>query len=247
MTINQTNYLFVSKLSAFNLDKEHTHSGGCNGQNSNDLVAGETGKTTGCSECTACDVSPEEAPNQIKPTEQVPRIVVNPPADNQNVYSSDYNSYSSDSDVDDSDSSDSSDDANTDVGADNEYDYDSYDSEPLPEDLEMEIEANWAFWSSWSTCDVECSANGNTGSQSRKRECTYDDGSPAQVGQGNCNVGSDIKLRPCNPTPPPCSKWAEWGYWSRCSTSCGGGIRQRQRSCMYGGRCDGEKEQVQQW
>lgn len=97
------------------------------------------------------------------------------------------------------------------------------------------------FWGEWSSCDTECSRGGEPGSQTRKRECVYEDQSPAPVGTGLCTHGQDVEFRECEPTPPPCSKWASWGFWSRCSTSCGAGRRTRNRSCLYGGKCQGPK------
>ena len=59
------------------------------------------------------------------------------------------------------------------------------------------------------------------------------------IGTGSCTHGNDVTYRNCEPTPPPCSKWASWGFWSQCSQTCGAGVRNRQRSCLYGGKCPG--------
>ena len=124
---------------------------------------------SGCSQCPQCDISPEEAPENLpaEPTD-VPLIVVNPPDDDQadnQIYSSDYNSYDDSGVSDDSDNSNDGLIRNADYNS--GYDYDSDDMQPPLDNFEPEIEANWAYWSSWSTCDVECSANGNTGTQEK--------------------------------------------------------------------------------
>ena len=96
------------------------------------------------------------------------RAHINPPDDDQadnQIYSSDYNSYDDSGVSDDSDNSNDGLPRNADYNS--GYDYDSDDIPPPVDDFEPEIEANWAYWSSWSTCDVECSANGNTGTQEK--------------------------------------------------------------------------------
>ena len=37
--------------------------------------------------------------------------------------------------------------------------------------------------------------------------------------------------------------WSGWGSWSVCNYTCGGGIRQRTRSCRGGTSCVGKREE----
>ena len=39
------------------------------------------------------------------------------------------------------------------------------------------------------------------------------------------------------------SAWSKWGAWSECSYSCGGGIRQRSRTCRGGTNCVGLRQE----
>ena len=130
------------------------------------------------------------------------------------------------------------------TASDNSYEY----NEAIEDDESLAEDAEWSYWSSWSNCDVECSNNGNPGSQWRKRGCKYvTDDTQAQIGTGSCTPGGNVEFRECEPTPPPCSKWAEWGFWTECSSSCGAGQRRRERACMYGGVCEGEKIELENW
>ncbi|XP_058256951.1 ADAMTS-like protein 3 isoform X1 [Hemibagrus wyckioides] len=79
----------------------------------------------------------------------------------------------------------------------------------------------------WSTCSASC---GNKGSQSRKVHCVSDSGQ--MMPPSSCqHLPKPFSLtRPCNLHDCPPS----WGstVWSKCSTSCGRGFRQRRVSCQ---------------
>ncbi|KAK3562516.1 hypothetical protein QTP86_034766 [Hemibagrus guttatus] len=79
----------------------------------------------------------------------------------------------------------------------------------------------------WSTCSASC---GNKGSQSRKVHCVSDNGQ--MMPPLSCqHLPKPFSLtRPCNLHDCPPS----WGstVWSKCSTSCGRGFRQRRVSCQ---------------
>ena len=94
---------------------------------------------------------------------------------------------------------------------------------------------SYTEWSEWTDCTAECGG----GSKSKIRECvetTLRKKDLFCIGPGNA---SDT----CNETP--CPMWTTWSDWSECSTTCGGGKRQRARECAHpqfrNGRavCDG--------
>nr|XP_054769474.1 hemicentin-1-like [Lytechinus pictus] len=84
------------------------------------------------------------------------------------------------------------------------------------------VDGVFGSWSIWSTCTVSCGG----GQQSRTRICT----GPLHGGQP-CEGRTDQTIR-CNTEQCPVhGNWSDWDVWGVCSTMCGGGIRQRFRSC----------------
>ena len=55
--------------------------------------------------------------------------------------------------------------------------------------------------------------------------------------ESNRNTGDDTEMERC--VMPACNQWTDWTEWSRCSASCGGGQRTRQRVCRNGHKCTG--------
>ncbi|XP_030853395.1 hemicentin-1 isoform X1 [Strongylocentrotus purpuratus] len=84
------------------------------------------------------------------------------------------------------------------------------------------VDGVWGSWSIWSTCTVSCGG----GQQTRTRTCT----GPLHGGQP-CEGRSEQTIR-CNAEQCPVhGNWSDWDVWGICSAMCGGGIRQRFRSC----------------
>lgn len=123
-------------------------------------------------------------------------------------------------------------------------------------------------WTAWSACSVTC----GLGSLFRQRDILRD-----ALPGGSCG-GAQFDSRACFPQAcpglyagPTCialwgntvfdnmspsllpvhGHWSEWTEWSKCDALCGGGVRQRNRTCSApppknGGRdCEGMTRQSQ--
>ncbi|XP_068091514.1 SCO-spondin-like isoform X2 [Hyperolius riggenbachi] len=78
-------------------------------------------------------------------------------------------------------------------------------------------------WSEWGPCSVSCGG----GHRWRSRSCT-------ERGPEGASCGNEVReVEECNKDPCPAScVISEWSAWSDCSTSCGGGISERNRTVL---------------
>uniref|UniRef100_A0A087Y443 SCO-spondin n=1 Tax=Poecilia formosa TaxID=48698 RepID=A0A087Y443_POEFO len=97
-------------------------------------------------------------------------------------------------------------------------------------------------WTAWSGCSVTC----GLGSLFRQRDILRD-----ALPGGSCG-GAQFDSRACFPRACPVhGHWSAWTEWSECDALCGGGVRQRSRTCSApppknGGRdCEGMTRQSQ--
>ncbi|XP_027059146.1 coadhesin-like isoform X4 [Pocillopora damicornis] len=106
------------------------------------------------------------------------------------------------------------------------------------------VDGNWGQWGAWNTCSKTC----KEGKQSRTRAC---DSPKPQYGGKKCD-GESGQTQVCNKNIP-CpvdGNWGEWGAWTTCSKSCGGGEHSRKRFCnspaaAHGGKkCEGAFRQI---
>ncbi|XP_060560139.1 A disintegrin and metalloproteinase with thrombospondin motifs adt-2-like [Ruditapes philippinarum] len=87
--------------------------------------------------------------------------------------------------------------------------------------------AEWNDWSTWSACSASC---GN-GVRTRQRTCM------GGVCEGAEEMISTCVLSDCD-TEVVQKWWSDWGQWSVCTRTCGGGMRTRTRSCSTGNSTD---------
>nr|XP_039268972.1 clotting factor C-like isoform X1 [Styela clava] len=82
----------------------------------------------------------------------------------------------------------------------------------------------WGDWENW----MECSASCGNGIRLRRRFCENKFGTCP----GKTTDLSQCNVKDCNED----SEWNLWGEWTKCTVTCGGGIRRRKRTCK--GRTD---------
>ena len=83
----------------------------------------------------------------------------------------------------------------------------------------------WTEWSPWSECTSSCGG----GTRMKTRRCPV---SPFYYGKNPCGNGQSEVTESCNEDPClPDPEWSGWGEWSSCSQTCGGGTKQRSRTC----------------
>nr|XP_058946642.1 uncharacterized protein LOC131774603 [Pocillopora verrucosa] len=88
------------------------------------------------------------------------------------------------------------------------------------------VNGNYTSWSIWKECSATCGG----GIQERSRTCTNP--KPQNGGQDCAALGPAAETRSCNSQPCPIDGgFNNWGVFSPCSTTCGGGVQTRTRLC----------------
>eukprot|EP00095_Tigriopus_kingsejongensis_P001320 maker-scaffold249_size238305-snap-gene-1.12 protein:Tk01320 transcript:maker-scaffold249_size238305-snap-gene-1.12-mRNA-1 annotation:"PREDICTED: hemicentin-1-like" len=91
----------------------------------------------------------------------------------------------------------------------------------------------WSSYGAWSSCSVSC----GSGVQQRKRMVLQE----AENGGTPCR-GDAIQSQACSArTCPVDCEWSNYGDWSRCSASCGGGVESRERTVLTEARNGGRR------
>ncbi|XP_072043359.1 uncharacterized protein [Amphiura filiformis] len=91
--------------------------------------------------------------------------------------------------------------------------------------------SSWDSWEQWSICSSAC----DVGVRYRSRVCDPE-------AMEEC-VGRIFETEECNTHSCADVPWYEWGPWTVCTNTCGGGTRSRTRPCSSGDprECSGEE------
>lgn len=95
-------------------------------------------------------------------------------------------------------------------------------------DNKCPVNGGYGSWTEWSKCTKSCEG----GTHSRSRECnnpTPENGGKSCFEMGH---GNPIDSKPCH--DHPCIQnggYSDWGQWSECDVTCGGGRIERRRQC----------------
>jgi hypothetical protein len=88
--------------------------------------------------------------------------------------------------------------------------------------------AEWGQWTPWGSCSADCGG----GTKTRERKCDND---PAFCGTHPSDVScqcSGVSSQETECGNRKCAAWTKWQEWTSCSASCGGGERERLRTCQ---------------
>lgn len=87
------------------------------------------------------------------------------------------------------------------------------------------IDGNWGEWTAFGVCTEKC---GDDGVRMRSRKCD----SPKPLFNGKDCPGPAYDSIPCNRVPCAVDGgFTNWTPWSKCSVSCGSGVRTSTRTC----------------
>ena len=79
-------------------------------------------------------------------------------------------------------------------------------------------------WSEWSECSSSCGG----GFRKKTRECVDKVDQFYNAPDNPCKSVLEV-IEECNPYK--CPMWTQWGEWTQCSKTCGGGNQKRKRVC----------------
>ncbi|CAF0892529.1 unnamed protein product [Adineta steineri] len=83
----------------------------------------------------------------------------------------------------------------------------------------------WSDFKDWSVCSSTC----GEGYQFRKRDCLSENDRNKKISNEHC-IGKDTETQLC--VIKACPTYGPWTTWTPCSTFCGIGMKQRNRSCV---------------
>ena len=107
-----------------------------------------------------------------------------------------------------------------------------YDDKQKSQIVHCPIHGNWGEWSTWNNCSATCESG--EGVRKRTRSCSNPH---PQMGSAMELDGEPIKARPCEGDQKETKKCVadqkdcpfvyeeEWGKWSACNATCGGGYK----------------------
>ncbi len=89
----------------------------------------------------------------------------------------------------------------------------------------LHFAAYWGQWNAYGECSVTC----GDGTQTRTRSC-IDPSTSDTVACSDLDWDMEESTE-CNDGECPTASWGDWGPWSGCTASCGGGTRTREQLC----------------
>jgi len=90
---------------------------------------------------------------------------------------------------------------------------------PCPDDC------MWGAWGGWEACTKSCDG----GSRTRSREIARQ----AVAGGRPCGCCAEETVSCGEQACPVDCRWSEWGVWTQCGMSCGGGVTERHRQIVH--------------